>query len=522
MACAVLFLLLVMAVGAALLFALRALRHWHGERAGRAYELPVDRRGTLWRAGVSGAATLAAVGLAVPLLNGPGFRAGFGTGPAAGPASARPVAARHDLAPPPAPTVRAPSASASPVSEARTLGHPAHGTLQLLRDGTRVWLPPHYSSPSALGVAYPVALVHATAADDLGLYAAFAAQVARGQADAFLLVTPPTCASDAGAVLAEVGSRYRALNVRTARGLVGVGPLALCAIREALADRSRYGAAAGVSGTYPGLAAPVGPYPALLLAVGADQPGARASADRLRTALHPRGDHVRLLDGAADHDALFRDVATYLTEKLDGPSRTSHPPRTPPASAPSRAMRPRTSPLPPHRPGTAGHTPTAHIRPDHPATSAHPAPVTGGAHSGPASHTATSPHAPSRAARQPAAHTPARTPARTHAPTAAARPPARAPSHSHTTNHPSPTTAKPSSSHPLNRSPNRSAPRSPAHSAPRSPTHSATHSSADSSHRSANPAAHSAPDLASAHTPAIRSLIRSIPTFHPVTPKNQL
>jgi hypothetical protein len=304
---AVLVLLLLLAVGATATLALRAARHWHREQAGLAYELPVDRRGTLLRAGASAAAALLATGLAVPLLH-----------TSAAP-PARSVAAQVPR-PAPSPPARTPE-PAPPPAEVRTLGHPAGGILQVLGDGTRVWLPPRYDSPRAARVAYPVVLAH-TAVNDPDLYAAFARQAARGRADYFLLVTPPSCGPDPSAVLAEVSRRYRTLAVRSARAVIGIGPQAPCAVRDALAHPTRYRAGVGISGTYPPLAPPAGPYPALLLAVDRGQAGARASALRLRAALHPAGDQVRLLDGVARRRDLLALVATYLTEKLDGP--TSH------------------------------------------------------------------------------------------------------------------------------------------------------------------------------------------------------
>jgi hypothetical protein len=43
---------------------------------------------------------------------------------------------------------------------------------------------------------------------------------------------------------------------------------------------------------------------------------------RLREALHSRGDQVRIIDGVRARRELFALVAGYLTEKLDGPTRT--------------------------------------------------------------------------------------------------------------------------------------------------------------------------------------------------------
>ena len=312
MADAVLTVLLLLAVGASLAAGLRAVRHWYGQRAGLAYELPVDRRGTAVRAGVSGAAALLAAALAVPLLDG---APGGGASPTAR-AAARGVAA--EVAPPPPPPARTPQ-PAPPPAEVRTLGHPSGGTLQVLRDGTRVWLPPRYDSARAARLAYPVVLVHATGAGT-DLYAAFARQAHLGFADPFLLVSPPVCGADPARVLAEVSRRYRALTARGARAVVGIGGQAPCAVREALAHPDRYRAGAGVSGSYPPLAPPAGPYPALLLAAGTGESAQRASDQRLHNALHPKGDQVRVLDGAKRRDVLAL-VATYLTEKLDSPTR---------------------------------------------------------------------------------------------------------------------------------------------------------------------------------------------------------
>ena len=326
MADAVLTVLLLLAVGATAAFALRAVRHWRGEQAGRVYELPVDHRGTYLRAGASGLAALLAATLAVPLLFAGG---GAGHGAAAAPVPTRGAA----VVPPPVvppPPARTPE-PAPPPAAVRTLGHPAGGILQALSDGTRVWLPPRYDSARAARVAYPVVLVHAVGSG-ADLYAAFALQTERRLADPFLLVTPPVCGPDPAPVLAEVSRRYRALTARTARAVVGVGAQAPCAVREALAHPARYRAGAGISGVYPPLAPPAGPYPALLLAAGSGETAARASAKRLLTALHPTGDGVRLVDGVAGRRALFALVAAYLTEKLDGPAR-----RTPSAPAPHAA-----------------------------------------------------------------------------------------------------------------------------------------------------------------------------------------
>ncbi len=404
---AVLTALLLLAVGVAVVLALRAVRHWHRERLGRAYELPVDRRGTLLRAGASGGVALLAALLAVPVLHGPAARAPAAAAPAKRVAATLPE-------PVPSPPARTPE-PAPPPPEVRTLGHPAGGLLQVLRDGTRVWLPPRYDSARAAGLSYPVVLVHA-AADDPDLYPAFARQADRGLADSFLLVSPPSCGPDQSAVLAEVSRRYRALTARAAHAVVGIGPQAPCAVHEALAHPDRYRAGAGVSGRYPPLPPPAGPYPALLLAAASGETAARASALRLRTSLRPVGDQVRLIDGVAKRRDLLGLVDSYLTEKLDGPARLGPPtaapsPGTPHGGSPSRPhakphggspSRPRATTHPRATPGAH----TSHPNPPHPAP-ARPRHTTPAARTSPPRSAPVRPHPP----RTPRAH-PA--PARPH------------------------------------------------------------------------------------------------------------
>lgn len=85
--------LVVLAGAAAVLLGHRALRHWWAERAGRAYELPVDRGGTALRAAAAGAAALLAGVLALPLLGG----GSGGSGGSGGPAPVVPVVQRSAL-----------------------------------------------------------------------------------------------------------------------------------------------------------------------------------------------------------------------------------------------------------------------------------------------------------------------------------------------------------------------------------------------------------------------------------------
>lgn len=328
--------LLVAATAAAattVVLAHRTFRYWRGQLAGRPYELPVDRRGTALRAAAATVTAAVAASLAVGVLHdAPAPRTTAATGP---------VVTSALQPPPPPPPPRTPE-PAPPPPEVRTLGHPSGGTLQILRDGTRVWLPPHYDSASAARVAYPVVVAHAGGTPDPDLFKGFALGARQHKADLFVLVMPPTCAPEPGAqgpspdtVLAEVASRYRTLTSVKARGVLGVGPQASCAVQEALTSAGRYGAAAGVSGSYPAPppaaananAAWTGAtaHPPLLLATAEGEGGARDSGHALRTALHARGDSVRLLDGLAPRGPLFSTVAAYFTEKLDGPTRITHP-----------------------------------------------------------------------------------------------------------------------------------------------------------------------------------------------------
>lgn len=338
--------LVVLAGAAAVLLGHRALRHWWAERAGRAYELPVDRGGTALRAAAAGAAALLAGVLALPLLGGGsggnGADAGGGTARVSadgGKASAAPAPAAPPRTPQPAP----------PPPALRTLGHPAGGTLDELADGTRVWLPPWYDSPRGVRVAFPVAVAHLPAEREADLFDGFALAAQRGLSDPFVLVLPPDC-SRAGAALADAARHFRLLAARSGTGVIGVGAAAPCAVNAALATTGRYGAAAGVSGLYPPRAASSSsrtapPPPPLLLASAPGEAAARTAARRLRTALHPRrADDVRLLDGMPVRRALFAQIAGYLTEKLDGPATTTAAPAPPAPDTPSAPAGPRSSP----------------------------------------------------------------------------------------------------------------------------------------------------------------------------------
>jgi hypothetical protein len=426
--------LVALSGAAALTFGLRALRHWSAERAGRAYELAVDRAGTALRAGAAGLAAVVAGVLAFPLLG-----VDLSPDPAA-PAGSRAAAPVPDgvpdgvPAPPPPPRTPAP---APPPPEVRTLDHPAGGTLDQLRDGTLVWLPPQYGSPHATHLAFPVVVVHlpgtaapssataptspsgpAATASPLApdLFRGFTLAVQRGRADNFVLVIPAGCGHDAGA-LTEAAARYRVLPTRTATGVLGIDADAPCAVREALAAPGSYGAAAGISGQYPSpltqtapppVAPPTAPpaapgaHPAppgpsnaapvhptsprtpqpdpspsaphtstpLLLATLTGETSARAAALRLRDALHPRAGDVRLIDGVPSRRELFAQVAGYFTEKLDGPTTTPTRTPTPTTAPPVSTTAPRSHPQP--QPANPPHTAGPDRRPAPPTAQAPP------------------------------------------------------------------------------------------------------------------------------------------------------
>ncbi|WNI16237.1 hypothetical protein [Actinacidiphila sp. ITFR-21] len=418
MADAALAFLLLLSLAATLTLALLALRYWRAERVGLVYELPVDLRGTALRAAAAGLAALVATALAVPLLHtAPPSRAAE-----AAPASTAPrlpLAAPAPPLPQPAPTPPpVPSRTPEPpppLPEPRTLGHPSGGTLQILGDRTRVWLPPGYDSPRGADFAYPVVLAHLDTSDSAlttDLFGGFAVAAQRGRSDSFLLVMPDSCARPPAVILSEVSRRYRVLTARTARGVLGIGAQASCAVREALADPDRYHAVAGISGTYPPIARPPGPHPPLLLAAAAGESGSRDSARRLRLTLRPRADDVRLLDGTARRPALIQLVAAYLTEKLDGPARRlrptarkpaapAHPPTSPHPSAPAHlstsshpsASRPlTTSPHPSTSSnGSAPARPTTPSLPPAPARPSAPPRPSGTPHPSKPSHRSTPP-----------------------------------------------------------------------------------------------------------------------------------
>ncbi|MDX3238466.1 hypothetical protein PV392_22800 [Streptomyces sp. ME03-5709C] len=329
----VLYALLTAAGAVAVALARSALRHWWQQRAGRAYELPVRRAGTVLRGAGSALAAAVATTLAVCLPAGPGDRTPPPPGrvTAAGPPPSRPSAP-----PPPRPRPVPSDPVDAGLVPPRTLGHPAGGTLQQLSDGTRVWLPPQYDYPDSAGVYFPLVVAHIDPADP-DLFAGFAAQSLRGIADPFVVVLPARCEAALPApVPAAVARLYRVLPGRPARALLGVDEDAACVVRQQLADPRGFTTAIGVSGGYAGIdrSGPppdspadrntmgrATPRPALLLAVPSGQEAARRSAVALRGRVRDMSTEVRLLDGIAPRRRLFALVAGYATEKLDGPYR---------------------------------------------------------------------------------------------------------------------------------------------------------------------------------------------------------
>ncbi|MEU6173887.1 hypothetical protein ABZ832_18440 [Streptantibioticus parmotrematis] len=316
--------LLVTAVAAALWLGRTAVARWTLERAGRAYELPENYRPAVLRAGAALAVLTCGIVAAVSLPDGE-------------------PAARAPLAAPalPAPPVRkAPVPHAAPQNAVEpapvTIARPAGGTLQRFADGTRVWLPPQYAYGGRASQAFPmvVAYLPATAPDREPLYPAFVRHVRQGLADPFVIVLPRDCSVDPGKALATAARHYRTVGGRGARAVVGVGALAACAVRAALANPGRFGAAVGVSGTY-GKGAVVLPRvrprsaPHVLLASASGEDGQRASALRLRAALRRVGVRVRIIDGVVPDPGTGGDarrhelalVSEYLTEELAGPAR---------------------------------------------------------------------------------------------------------------------------------------------------------------------------------------------------------
>jgi hypothetical protein len=382
--------LVLAACAPAVPLAVAARRRWRWEHAGRAYELPVCYRAAALRAVAAAVLGVLLLGSAALLAYGPGpaaHAAGGASGAAAltanapaeqgssggvagavpgppGPRTPRaqssPSASRSAR---PSPSASAPahrahrSARRHPVVAVgvpRLVGRAAGGVLYRVPGaGARVWVPPAYGYPSAARVAFPLVVAYPGGGGGaLGdLFAGFAAEARGGHADPAVVVLPdarcPAVPGAARAARAEratlraVARRFRVLPGRAARGLLGAGAAARCAVRAALGPAPRYAATAAVSGTYPGAYRPVGQPAApatasapasasarlapvhLALAVPGGERRARAAALglRRRLAATPAAPDVRLLDGGGSRRAVYAQLAAYFTEELAAPAR---------------------------------------------------------------------------------------------------------------------------------------------------------------------------------------------------------
>lgn len=342
-------LIALIAFAVAVVLVRSALRSWWEQSAGLAYELPAAYGGTAskaaWAALSSAVALTAAITAGVtagsagddPPVH---IAAASSVPPAPAPpasveaeASHKPRARRsapaHRHAAPhrsTGPSGRKPARPTPPDGPARTIGHPEGGTLQVLADGTRVWLPPQYAYPQAADLVFPVVVVYARAADrDPDMFRGFLQQTQRRLADPFVVVLPARCgAAPTPSLLAR---HYRLASGRSGHAVLGVADQADCAVREAFAHPARYGAAVGVSGMYGDahdLIAASGPYrPQVLLATVSGEEPERACAFRFRAALRGAPAEVRVMDRIWPRRRLFALVAGYFTEKLDGPALTA-------------------------------------------------------------------------------------------------------------------------------------------------------------------------------------------------------
>jgi hypothetical protein len=338
---------LAVVLALAALLARSAVSSWARERTGRAYELPADYRPAARRAiacvvvlGIGG--VMIALGVPVARVRydpAPPDAQTAAQGAAAAPHAAGTHGTRRRTPPrrtkPPRHTA-APSANAADRPAPREIAEPAGGSLRELADGTRVWLPPQYAYPTAAALAFPVVVAYLprVPAEQEELYPAFVRHVELGKADPFVVVEPSGCGADPAAAADEAARHYRLLTGASARGLVGVGTSASCAVRAALAHPDAFGAYVAVSGTYEpdGLRLPAAlPTPLhLLLTASYGEPSRRLAAYRLRAALRPLGTEARIIDalhadpliGGTARRHELADAAQYLTEQLRGPSRT--------------------------------------------------------------------------------------------------------------------------------------------------------------------------------------------------------
>ncbi|QMV22647.1 hypothetical protein GQS52_13645 [Streptomyces sp. SCUT-3] len=386
-------LLLVCAAAATVAWALlrSAYRHWTLERGGAVYELPVGYRDVVLRlAGAGAAGVLAASSLwvsqsvredragttvqaaAAPSRPTPltGSAAG-GAGDADGGNGADTKAHRGPGAKPGADRTEktgkkkadekkadkkkaaGAKAAAAPAAKRevdlggrpRTVGRPSNGRLQEFPDGTRVWLPRQYDYPSAKRRAFPVVVTRTAERDQQDVFRAFAAHTERELADPFVLVLPAPaadCAADPAPLLEAVARHYRLVGGAKARGVLGTGVHAACAVRQELEHPDRYAAAAGLWGDYADVGAPPGAAgtpaasgkpdeagkpgtvakgdgrPQVLLGAVAGDGRTRTSALRLRGLVRP-GAEARVLDTPVGRHRLLAATAGYFTEKLTGP-----------------------------------------------------------------------------------------------------------------------------------------------------------------------------------------------------------
>lgn len=346
---AVLLIALLAVAGALVLSLVRgALRHWHAQRAGTAYELPADYRPAVRRGAGAAAVAVLTVVAAVSVLStpepvetftsapkgmpgpssgtGPGHRqADGGRAPAQG-APPRPSASPARSRPGP-PASTAPSPSVSVPSESpyvpRTAGHPAGGTLHRLSGGKTVdvWLPAAYHRPSGARVAFPVVLAHVPEGGAAGdLFTAFAEESRRGFAHPFIVVVARGCGEDARAFLKVVDQRYRTLRDARGRAVLGLGADSSCAVTTALNEPDRYRSAAALATSH----ASGDVEHARLRAVRTPDtpriadasPGAHRNARNARNARDARNARPRLLLASTSTDLPARAAAVRLRSAL--------------------------------------------------------------------------------------------------------------------------------------------------------------------------------------------------------------
>ncbi|GAA1269659.1 hypothetical protein GCM10009665_67640 [Kitasatospora nipponensis] len=337
----VLLLLPVLLLGVRL--ARSAVTRLRGERAAQTYELGVDLRPVLVRAGGALLCGVCATALAVvALLNGRGLPSAgnLRVTAAAGAVGAPDPAARPVPAPVPAAAAAAspvtasgaspaaPSAGAAAASPSvgtpkfETVGHPAEG--ELLQgavpgaDGrprtVRVWLPAHYGDDPA--ARFPVLVLHAAApgrtadAEVPDVFDGLTSAIKLGRARPFVVVAPagptgtahpcdlvaaaPQALADDARIRAAVSAAFHTLPPGPQGwATLGIDGGAPCAVAAGLTRPDLYGAAAAVSGRYdaPSLVqaaadSPSGPPAQLLLAAAKDDTDGLAAARRLQGALH--------------------------------------------------------------------------------------------------------------------------------------------------------------------------------------------------------------------------------------------